>query len=162
MIDHAEVGLAPFPSPGRWWAATRHPSAEGFVTESLDGEPVAPLMGDFVDPDVGTLRLRQVPSFWCHLSGDHAVATRVLPIAPDRTRVRVQWLVDADAIEGRDYELARLLPFWERTSEQDWELCARNQVGVRSSAYRPGPLSREHEANVAAFHEWYLARLLAE
>jgi Rieske 2Fe-2S family protein len=159
-VDHAETGLAPFPSPGRSWAATRHPNAPGFVTESLDGAPVAPPMGDFVHHDVGTLRLRQVPSFWCHLSGDHAVATRVLPVAPDRTRVRVQWLVDAAAEEGRDYELERLLPFWQRTSEQDWELCARNQIGVRSSAYRPGPLSPEHEANVLAFHDWYLERLL--
>ncbi len=160
VVDHADAGLAPFPAPGRWWSATRTPLAEGFVTESLDGEPVAPLMGDFVAPDVGTLRLRQVPSFWCHLSSDHAVSTRVLPVAPDRTRVRVQWLVAGDAVEGVDYDTARMLPFWERTSEQDWGLCSRNQIGVRSSAYRPGPLSPEHEANVLAFHEWYLERLL--
>jgi Rieske 2Fe-2S family protein len=158
-IDHAEAGLAAFPTPGRWWSATRTPLAPGFVTESLDGRQVAPLMGDFTTPDVGTLRLRMVPGFWCHASGDHAVSTRVLPISAERSQVRVQWLVDAAAVEDVDYDVARLLPFWERTSEQDWALCARNQIGVRSSAYRPGPLSPEHEGNVLAFHDWYCGLL---
>jgi glycine betaine catabolism A len=161
-VDHADAGLAAFPSPDRWWSATRTPLAEGFVTESLDGQPVAPLMGDFARHDVGTLRLRSVPSFWCHLSGDHAVSTRLLPVGPQRTRVRVQWLVDRDAVAGTDYDPERLLPFWERTSEQDWGLCERNQIGLRSSAYRPGPLSPDHEANVMAFHAWYVDRLLDE
>lgn len=65
------------------------------------------------------------------------------------------WLVAEDAVEGRDYELERLLAVWARTSEQDWELCRRNQKGVRSPAYRPRPLSGRHEANVDAFHRWY-------
>src|SRR5205085_7677982 len=41
-VDHDDVGLAPFPSPARWWSANRTPTAPGFVTESLDGRPVAP------------------------------------------------------------------------------------------------------------------------
>ena len=63
----------------------------------------------------------------------------------------VTWLVDEEAVEGRDYSLDRLLPVWGRTSEQDWQLCERNQRGTRSSGYRPGPLSDRHEANVALF-----------
>ena len=34
-------------SAGRWWSANRTPLVPGFVTESLDGRPVAPLMGDY-------------------------------------------------------------------------------------------------------------------
>ncbi len=75
----------------------------------------------------------------------------------------VTWLVDEGAVEGLDYSLERLLAVWRRTSEQDWALCERNQRGVRSPAYVPGPLSGRHEVNVAAFHEWYSgnARLTA-
>ena len=77
-----------------------------------------------------------------------------------RRRSRVQcWLVDRDAVEGRDYQLERLLPFWQLTSEQDWELCERNHAGVRSPAYTPGPYSLRREYNVAAFVDWYLRRL---
>jgi glycine betaine catabolism A len=157
--NHAAPGLYPFPTPGRWWSANRTPLVDGFVTESLDGRPVAPLMGSYEDYDVGTLRVRSVPNFWAHASSDHAVLTRLIPAGPERTRVTVTWLVDADAEPGRDYELGRLLPFWQLTSEQDWALCERNHAGVRSPAYVPGPYSPAREYNVAAFTDWYLQRL---
>lgn len=118
-------------------------------------------MGDYRDYDVGTLRARTVPNFWCHASADHAVLTRLAPAGPELTCIRVQWLVDRDAVEGRDYHLARLLPFWRLTSEQDWNLCERNHAGVRSPAFIPGPYSRRHEANLVAFVDWYLTRLTA-
>lgn len=148
-------GLAVFPLPGHSWSAHRTPLVEGFSSESLDGAPVAPLMGSYKSYEVGVLRLRALPNFWCHASADHAVTTRLVPAGVERTEIVVTWLVDEDAVEGRDYTLARLLPVWARTSEQDWELCERNQRGIRSPAYRPGPLSERHEGNVAAFHAWY-------
>jgi glycine betaine catabolism A len=157
--DHSAPGLYRFPTAGRWWSANRTPLAPGFVTESLDGEPVAPLMGSYPDYDVGTLRVRTVPNFWCHASADHAVLTRLLPRGPSRTDISVQWLVDREAQEVTDYQLERLLPFWQLTSEQDWSLCERNQLGVGSPAYLPGPYSPSREYNVIAFDEWYLASM---
>jgi Rieske 2Fe-2S family protein len=159
--EHVGPGLYAFPSPGRWWSANRTPLAPGFVTESLDGRPVAPLMGGHPDYDVGTLRVRTVPNLWCHASADHAVLTRLEPLAPGLTRARVSWLVDAGAVEGTDFELGRLLPFWRLTSEQDWDLCERNHAGVRNPAYEPGPYSPSREANVAAFSAWYVGRMTA-
>jgi len=52
-----------------------------------------------------------------------------------------------------------LTAFWRLTSEQDWELCERVQRGVRSSAYRPGPLSQTREYNLEAFLRWYVRQL---
>ncbi|HEX6490559.1 MAG TPA: SRPBCC family protein [Gaiellaceae bacterium] len=158
-VDHDEVGLAAFPTPGRWWSANRTATVPGFVTESLDGRPVAPPMGTYGSHDVGTVRLRVLPSFWAHASADHAVTTRILPAGRSRSRIEVAWLVAAAAEEGVDYDLERLLPFWERTSEQDWSLCEGNQRGVESSAYVPGPYSPSREANVIAFDAWYLEAL---
>lgn len=66
------------------------------------------------------------------------------------------------ALDGRDYDLARLLPFWRGTSEQDWALCERNHAGVRNPAFRPGPYSHRREYNVLAFVDWYLERLRGE
>ena len=56
-----------------WYRANRTPLRAGFVTESLDGKPVAPLMGKWTDHDVGTARITMFPNFWCHASSDHAV-----------------------------------------------------------------------------------------
>src|SRR5262249_23065988 len=99
------------------------------------------------------------PNFWCHASCDHAVTTRLAPAGPGLTHARVTWLVDAAAAEGRDYQLDRLLPFWQLTSEQDWAICARQQRGVTSPAYQPGPLSPSKEYNVDSFIRWYLHQL---
>lgn len=158
-VDHDDVGLAEFPARGRWWGVNRTVNVPGFVTESLDGRPVAPPMGGYDEHDVGTVRARVLPGFWCHASADHAVTTRLVPDGPTQTRIEVSWLVDSDAVEGRDYDLESLLPFWQLTSEQDWTLCERNQHGIRSSAYAPGPYSPSRERSVIAFDEWYRAAL---
>lgn len=142
-----------------WYRINRTPLVPGFVTESLDGKPVAPVMGDYPAHDVGTLRVTVFPNFWMHGSGDHAVTTRVLPDGVDTTRIDVAWLVVAEAEEGRDYTLERLMPFWQRTSEQDWTICENVQAGLRSRAYAPGPLERVKERNVAQFIAWYLGEM---
>jgi glycine betaine catabolism A len=155
-IDYQEAGMVRFPAPDCWWSINRTPLVSGWVTESMDGRPVAPLMGDYPTHDVGTLRMRTMPNFWNHSSSDHSVSTRLAPAGPGQTRVQVQWLVHEDAVEGRDYRLETLLPFWQLTSEQDWELCAQNQAGVSSSAFTPGPYSTTREYNVIRYTEWYL------
>ena len=155
-IDYQEAGLVRFPSPDGWWSINRTPLVPGWVSESMDGRPVAPVMGDYPSRDVGTLRMRTMPNFWNHSSCDHGVSTRLTPAGPQKTLVQVQWLVSEDAVEGRDYQLDALLPFWQLTSEQDWDLCEKNQVGVNSSAFTPGPYSTKHEYNVIRYTEWYL------
>jgi len=161
---HHATGMASFPDPDHaegWCAINRTVLVEDYVSETMDGQQVAPLMGDYDDPHVGTLRMRTMPNMWNHSSCDHAVTTRLLPAGPAKTRARVVWLVDRDAVEGRDYTLDRLLPFWQLTSEQDWDLCRRAQQGISSRAYRPGPLSTYKEWNVEAFIRWYLKQLVA-
>ena len=68
---------------GAYWRAARTPLVEGWKTQSLDGQPVAPLMGTFRARNEwsdGTLRSTIFPNFWQHASDDHAVATRITPI----------------------------------------------------------------------------------
>jgi Rieske 2Fe-2S family protein len=157
-VAHPKGGLATFPDPdnGIWYTCNRTALAEGYVTESLDGARVAPLMGDYRDAEVGVLRMRSLPNFWLHASCDHAVVTRMLPDGIGKTRMRTWWLVHRDAREGRDYEVDRLLPFWHTTNEQDWEFCRWQQRGIESIGYEPGQLSQRKEYNVDAFIRWYL------
>jgi len=147
-----------FPGAG-WYRASRTPLRKGWVTESLDGEPVSRLMGDFKDHDMGSCRVHTLPNFWIHASSDHAVATRLTPDGPFSTKAQVTWIVHKDAEEGKDYFLDKLLPFWKLTSEQDWRLCEHNQLGVLSDKYQPGPFSDKKEAGVEKFVTWYLKNL---
>ena len=161
--SHPQGGLATFPDPerGLWFACSRTALADGFLSESMDGRRVAPLMGDYPGEDVGVLRLRSLPNFWLHASCDHAVATRMLPAGPRKTMMRSWWLVDAKAQEGEDYQVAPMLPFWHLTNEQDWDICKWQQRGVDSVGYQPGPLSQRLEYNVDAFIRWCLQQMRA-
>jgi Rieske 2Fe-2S family protein len=161
---HKDPGMTVFPDAQRniWYSANRTPLIDGYVSESMDGRQVAPLMGEYKDGTVGTLRMRTLPNFWNHSSCDHAVSTRLLPAGPQLTAIRVWWLVDEKAVEGRDYVLAKLMPFWQLTSEQDWKICERQQRGINSNAYQPGPYSTYKEYNVDGFVQWYLKKVANE
>lgn len=154
----SETGMTEFPDPENniWFAANRTPLVDGYVSETMDGKQVAPLMGDYSDPEVGTMRVRTLPNFWIHASCDHSVAVRLTPNGLDHTAVRMIWLVDEKAEEGKDYDLDKLLPFWLLTAEQDWAICVNQQRGVSSHVYTPGPLSTYKEYNLDRFLRWYL------
>jgi phenylpropionate dioxygenase-like ring-hydroxylating dioxygenase large terminal subunit len=138
----------------------RTPVMEGAVTQSMDGKPLSNrLMGDIKEWDSGTLRTTLFPNFWQHTNCDYAAAARLTPISANETHVRGYWLVDGDAVEGRDYTLDRLLPIWDITNKQDWVICEDQQAGVSSKAYTPGPFSLIRERNVAHFEDWYLGEL---
>ena len=162
-VSHRETGMTEFPDAERgiWYSANRTALVEGWVSESMDGKQVSTLMGNYDDADVGTVRARTLPNFWNHSSCDHGVSTLLLPSGPRKTLARVTWIVHEDAVEGRDYQLEKLMPFWQLTSEQDWAICERQQKGVDSSAYEPGPYSTFKEYNVDAFVRWYVKMLAA-
>ncbi len=159
------MGLAPrlvnFPA-GSPFRAARFPLKDGYVTESLDGRLVAPLMGTLSDPDAGSLRLIALPNFWGHANCDHAMTTRLSPLTPDRTAVDVSFIVRADAVEGVDYDPLRVREVWQATSEQDWTLCENNYAGILSAAYEPGPYSPIAENSVDDFVVWYLDQLAVQ
>ncbi len=142
---------------GSWYRVARLPLRSGYRTESIDGAPVAPPMGQVGD-EPGSLRLITLPTMWAHANLDYAVTTRLTPVSPSRTDVDVTFLVDGNAAD-EDVDLPRLLDVWTATSEQDWQLCEANYAGLRSPAYRPGPLSHVVEASVDHFLQWYIARL---
>ncbi len=136
----------------------RYPLRPGFASYSLDGKPVAPLMGKHKDYDTGVVGLINYPNFWMDAVADYIWVMRITPLEPSRSVVDLIWLVNGKAEEGRDYEVERLTEFWKITGEQDWHLCENNQKGILSEKYSPGPLS-DTETDVVHFHEWYLSAL---
>lgn len=107
---------------------------------------------------LGRLSMHSQPNLWLHITSDHAVTFSVLPVGPDRTRVRTTWLVHEDAEEGVDYDLDRLTSVWEITNQQDANFVELAQEGISSPAYVPGPYAPS-EFQVEAFVNWYVGRL---
>jgi len=140
----------------------RFPMRPGALSLTLDGTYASrkPL-GDFADghaPYTAAIHLK--PSFAVVACPDYAVVLAERPLAIDRTEIRMSWLVRADAEEGTDYDTDTLIKVWNETNLQDWSLCERAQLGVRSRTYVPGPLSND-EQSVIDFYRSYAALLEA-
>jgi Rieske 2Fe-2S family protein len=146
---------------GNEFRCIRLPFHEGAVSFTMDGKAASTkLLGDFTDPDLGSVRMFRAPNNWHHFLSDHILHARVLPISAGRTAVRTTWLVDEDAVEGVDYDVERLTEVWRATNEQDKELAENNHRGVASRAYEPGPYAPT-EFMLNHFSEWYADKMTA-
>ena len=136
----------------------RQPIRDGYMTLSEDGQPVAPLMGDLKDWDCGETLLIFGPLSYLYIANDHATLFRFTPISPGHTDVIVSWLVREDAVEGRDYDVDKIVWMWDVTTVEDTKIIRDNQLGVNSRRYRPGVYSMR-ERGTTGFVNWYISRL---
>lgn len=144
--------------PGSVHLLQRFAYRKGYLTQSVHGRPVAPLLGRLRGYQSGVLAFTVRPNFWMEVTADHAVTMRHTPISAAQTEVQMTWLVRDDAVAGCDYRPEEVSEFWRVTGEQDWTICRNTQAGVRSRFYRPGPLAPSERAT-AEWIEWYLARM---
>jgi Rieske 2Fe-2S family protein len=153
--------------PSRTQAAPDHragriPLLPGQHSISPDGrQVVARTLGGVAEAEIGSLRFSLYPSLFAHAHADYAIVVQLLPTGPRHTRVSCRWLVHREAQEGRDYDRETLLAVWRATNEEDRVFCERNQRGVESIGYRPGPYADPSEAQVAGFVDWYCTTLQA-
>lgn len=155
-----ESGLPSHAVEGRDFRSERLPSAKGSVSATVDGQPAVALrLGRVPTGDVGSLHSVHYPNTVTCLLGDYAVLVRILPLGPEATEVSTRWLVNPAAVEGRDFDLPRLRKVWSLANEEDAARTERNQAGMHSVGYLPGPCSPLLEGGVTRFLDWYCARL---
>ncbi len=136
----------------------RYALKDGVQSASVDGGPVAPLMGQFTDYDGGITSLHFGGLSYMAAYPDHGVIYRFVPTGVDSCTMEIDWLVAGDAVEGRDYDLDRLTWLWRVTSDEDKAIIESAARGVRSHYFTPGPIS-QMEAQTQRFITWYLAEL---
>jgi Rieske 2Fe-2S family protein len=138
--------------------AIRYPLRPGTESYSIDGRKVSLPMGLHQDHDAGVIGLVNYPNFWLDAVSDYVWTMRITPVSPSQTAVEFCWFVDPRAEEGKEYQLQHLTDFWERTGEQDAQLCENNFRGIETGGYRPGPYAPV-EDQVINFIDWCVARL---
>ena len=139
----------------------RYPLLRGHQTGSRDGAPLAPLLGTIKGYDGGATDLQFGPMTFALAYCDHCVLYRFTPRSVHSTDCEITWLVNESAVEGRDYDRDQLIWLWHVTTLADKAIIERNQAGVDSRYYEPGPLSpMEDYAN--RFLDWYLAAMSDE
>ena len=138
--------------------SARSALADGAVSGSEDGRPLAPLMGHFSDYDGGVtfFDVGLTSDFLAY--PDHGLIYRFIPNTVHSTDMEVIWLVREDARADIDYDLERLTWLWKVTSLADKRIIELNQQGVSSRFYEPGPYTPMEE-HTRRFVEWILAEL---
>ena len=135
----------------------------GYVTASLDGKRVAPLLPGVTE--------------WLHYrsrGGNFAFTTSALTVYSDYARLvrftprgvaytdaEICWLVHPDAKPG-DVDVERLIELWDLTYREDRWLAENQQAGIASSRYNFGggqPYARM-EGSPAGFIQWYMGEVV--
>jgi phenylpropionate dioxygenase-like ring-hydroxylating dioxygenase large terminal subunit len=136
----------------------RYPLFPGYQTGSQSGKPLAPLLGHLTGFDGGATDMQIGPLNNFLIYADHVVGYRFIPVSLQETDIQVVWYVRGDAVEGRDYDKDALTWLWHMTSQDDERFIHRNQEGVNSHRFEPGPLS-EMEDGILGFYHSYLAMI---
>jgi len=143
------------PGFGADFSYERYALMREHVTGSADGEAIAPLMGDIKGYDGGTTDLQVGPVTFGLMYCDHVVLYRFTPLSIDKAECDITWLVNGDAEEGIDYDREKLTWLWDVTTHADKTIIERNQQGVNSRYYVPGPFSTM-EDHAWKFISWYI------
>jgi phenylpropionate dioxygenase-like ring-hydroxylating dioxygenase large terminal subunit len=99
-----------------------------------------------------------LPNLGMDVYPDQADFFQILPRGPGKCVVRGGAFALPDATPEMREVQALGTKLNDQINAEDRSLCARVQLGLRSSAYRPGPLSR-HEICVLQFHDLIRARI---
>jgi Rieske 2Fe-2S family protein len=126
------------------------------TTESVNGAPVARAMGHATFD--GSLSFFASPVLTVTLNPDYSIIYSFVPRGIRRTDIEITWLVDPKSTQDPGFDLGKLTEVWATTLTEDKMLVESNQLGVESSAYRPGPYSTL-ERRLTAFDCWYLSRV---
>jgi Rieske 2Fe-2S family protein len=128
----------------------------GFVTGSLDGKPLAPLLpgirGWTHKTNIATSGYST--GYW-QAYDDHVAVARFTPRGPEFTDCEIFWLVHPDAVEGKDYEPKDVMALWDITIREDIWIVENNHLGIKSGAYGPGRYSK-NEDGPSEFIAWYM------
>jgi Rieske 2Fe-2S family protein len=141
----AESLLSRGPWQGGWM-----PLLPGAETVSKDGRRHGrPLLRKSGAEARGALDYLLFPNLFLSLQPDYLLAYQLAPVSHEETSVTFDVFFDPGAPreknEGREIAAADVYDFWQLTNAQDFSICERQQIGLSSPAFIPGPYAPAEE-----------------
>lgn len=156
-VEELKVWIGGTPQGG-WWSyeGALNP---GFVTGSLDGKAVAPLLPKRKEwtHQAQDFAYGFSTAYW-QAYDDYVVGARFTPRNEMLIDCEIFWMVHPDAVEGKDFEPDNVKALWDTTFREDIWLCENQHLGIMSGSYSPGQLF-SCEGNVAEIAEWYMTQV---
>jgi Rieske 2Fe-2S family protein len=132
----------------------------GAATWSLDGKTTGDSFPGLSDADrkAGHIYMTSLPSVFLVGHVDYVRVVRLLPLGPEQTELRVEYLFSPQTLADPQVDLRNVVDFTDRVMTEDAQVCELNQQGLRAAPHVRGVVMPEEYA-VRQFHEWLRAEL---
>ncbi len=130
---------------------------EGAQSWTPDGAPCGPVFSglDADERQAGYSFVTLWPSAYVVAHVDYVRSVRILPLAPERTRLVAEWHFSPETLAQPGFDASAVAAFAKMVMEQDGLASEMNQRGMRSPAFRAARLMPE-EYEIHRFHTWLL------
>jgi Rieske 2Fe-2S family protein len=138
------------------------PLRAGAETWTLDGRRCGPAFPGLTERErrAGYSFVTLWPSAYVVAHVDYVRSVRILPEAPERTRLIAEWHFAPETLAQAGFDAGEVAAFAEIVLEQDGRAAEMNQRGIRSPAFRAARLMPE-EYEIHRFHAWVRAGMEA-
>lgn len=99
-----------------------------------------------------------LPSMFLVGHPDYVRVVRLLPLGPESTELRVEYLFSPQTIAAPGFDVANIVDFTGTVMSEDAAVCELNQAGLRAAPHERGVLMPE-EYVVRQFHDWLRAEM---
>jgi len=132
----------------------------GAVSWSMNGNATGiPFAGlSEGDREAGHVYLTGLPSVFLVGHIDYVRVVRLLPLGPERTEMRVEYLFSPQTLADPTFDIRNVVDFTNLVMTEDAAVCELNQRGLRAAPHRRGVVMPE-EYVIRQFHEWLRAEL---
>jgi Rieske 2Fe-2S family protein len=132
----------------------------GAATWSVDGRPGPVQFANISDADrkLGHVYQTCLPSMFIVGHTDYVRVVSLVPLAPELTELRVEYLFAPEALAHPKFELRNVVDFANQVMSEDCDVCELNQRGLRALPHAHGVLMPEEYA-LQQLHEWVKAEL---
>jgi Rieske 2Fe-2S family protein len=133
---------------------------EGAATWSNDGRVTGPQFPGLSEEDrrLGAVYMTGLPSMFIVGHVDYVRVVRLLPLGPERTQMRVEYLFSPDALASPGFDMRNVVDFTNLVMTEDADVCELNQQGLHAGPHARGVVMPE-EYVIRQFHEWVAAEL---
>jgi glycine betaine catabolism A len=132
----------------------------GAESWTMDGKPVGvPFPGlSPEDRSNGHLYLTAYPSVFMVAHVDYVRIVRLLPLAPERTEMSIEFLFLPETLADPARDIMKAVEFTNIVMSEDAAICATNQRGLHALPHDHGVLMPEEYA-IRQFQDWVRAEL---
>jgi Rieske 2Fe-2S family protein len=143
------------PDP-RWKGGLR----DGARTWSVDGRASGRGFTGLSEEDlkVGYTYMTGTPSTVIAAHVDYVRVVRLLPLGPEQTDMRVEYLFPRETLEDESVDIGNAVDFTNTVMAEDAAVCELTQGGLRSAPHSRGLIMPE-EYLIRRFHEWIAGEL---